>query len=103
MSFDEKSDTMDWKDETVWGLISLICGLLLALLYRYFDTFPQLGRAATLLSCSGGFYLLSIVVRILNHKGQALSGRPAFDEAKLKYLFPPLGFIIGIALLLSQR
>lgn len=85
-----------------WGLISQLCGLLLALLYLYFNTFPQLGRAAMLFCCSGGFYLLSIVVRIFNHKGQALSGKPTFDESRLKYLFPPLGFLIGIALLLSQ-
>jgi hypothetical protein len=46
------------------------------------------------------FYILSILVRIQNHRGQALTGRPAFNEAKLKLVFPVLGFAIGVALLL---
>ena len=100
MSFDEKTDVMNWKDECIWILISIGSGTLLALLYFYFQTFPAANPVVLVLLCCLGFYLLSILIRIQNHRGQALTGKPAFAEARLKFVFPVLGFALGIALLL---
>jgi len=41
MSYDEKTDRMDWKDEFDWIGISLISGLLLAFIFFYFERFPD--------------------------------------------------------------
>jgi len=100
MSFNEKTDQMDWKDEFVWMLISIVYGLLLSFLFLYFQRFPEANNLVVILSCCIAFYVLSILVRIQNHRGQALTGKPGFDEKKLKYYFPIPGFAVGVALLL---
>jgi len=100
MSFNEKTDKMDWKDESIWILISIGSGLLLALLYIYFQRFPETDNLQIILTCCIAFYALSIFIRIHNHRGQALTGKPAFAEAKLKFVFPVLGFAVGIAVLI---
>lgn len=100
MSFDEKTEKMDWKDEFVWILISIGSGVLLSLLYFYLKLFSDAHNLVVVLSCCIAFYVLSILVRIQNNRGQALTGKPAFDEKKLIYVFPILGFAIGLSLLL---
>jgi len=100
MSFNEKTDKMDWKDEITWILIAICSGVLLSYFYYYFQVFPDVNNLVVVFSCCISFYVLSILVRIQNHRGQALTGKPAFDEKKLKLVFPVLGFVIGIALLL---
>lgn len=100
MSFNEKTDRMDWKDEFIWVVISTGSGILLSSLYIYFHRFPDVNNLLLIIICCVAFYVLSILVRIQNHRGQALTGETAFDEAKLKFAFPILGFVVGIALLL---
>jgi len=100
MSFDDKTDKMNWKDESVWILISIASGLLLSFLYIYFQRFPDSGNFEVGTVCCIAFYALSIFLRIHNHRGQALTGKPAFDETKLKFVFPIFGFAVGIAVLL---
>jgi hypothetical protein len=100
MSFNENTDQMDWKDEFVWMLISVGSGALLSFLYIYFQRFQDANDVAVVLICCIAFYVLSILVRIQNHRGQVLTGRTGFDEKKLKFVFPVLGFAIGVALLL---
>ena len=100
MSFNEKTGQMDWRDEFIWILISIGSGILLSSLYFYFQRFPDVNNLVVVLTCCITFYVLSILVRIQNHRGQVLTGKPAFDEAKLKFAFPILGFSVGIALLL---
>jgi len=100
MSFNEKTGQMNWKDELVWVLISIASGILLSLVYFHFQRFANVNNFTVVLACCMAFYVLSILVRIQNHRGQALTGRPAFNEAKLKLVFPLLGFAIGVALLL---
>ena len=100
MSFNEKTDQMNWKDEFVWMLISACSGVILSFIYIYFKKFPDVNHLLVVLICCIMFYILSILLRIQNHRGQFLTGRTGFDEEKLKFIFPVLGFVIGIALLL---
>ena len=103
MSFDEKTGQMDWKDESGWILLSIGSGLTLTTLYLFFHRFPDANSFAVALICCFAFYALSILLRIQNQRGRALTGRPAFNESKLKYVFPVLGFVIGIALLVLEQ
>jgi hypothetical protein len=99
MSYDEKTGQMDWKDELVWILISIISGLLLAFLFYYFQKFPNANNLLiTLISCLS-FYILSILLRVQNHRGILLTGKTSFNENMLKYIFPILGFVVGLALI----
>ena len=100
MSFNEKTGQMDWKDELIWMLISIGSGMLLSSIYIYFQRFPHANYFVLVLICCASFYILGILIRIQNHRGKILTGRTAFDEAKLKFTYPVLGFIAGIALLL---
>ena len=99
MSYDEKTDRMDWKDEFDWIGISLISGLLLAFIFFYFDRFPDASHITVIAICCAGFYLLSILIRIQNHRGKLLTGETAANEKKLKFIFPVLGFALGLALI----
>jgi hypothetical protein len=99
MSFDEKTDKMNWKDEFVWIGISGFSGLVQWLLFGYFEKFEDVSHI-TLLSLSIlCFYILSILLRIQNYRGKFRTGKTAFPEKDLKWAFPVLGFLIGIALL----
>lgn len=100
MSFNDRTDRMDWKDEFVWIAISVVSGVLLAYLYYYFERFQDESSVVIGLICCVAFYVLSILVRIQNHRGQALTGKTAFDESKLKWIFPIVGFAIGFSVLL---
>ena len=40
MSYNEKTDQMDWKDEFTWMGIALVAGLILSILFIYFERFP---------------------------------------------------------------
>ena len=99
MSYDEKTDRVDWKDESGWIVISLMSGLLLSFTYSHFRRFPDTSHVAVMAICCVGFYILSILVRIQNHRGKALTGKTALNEKYLKLVFPILGFAIGFALL----
>ena len=101
MSYDEKTDQVDWKGESSWIIIPLISGLLLSFTYSHFRRFPGTSHIAVMAICCFGFYILSILVRIQNHRGKALTGKTAFNEKYLKLVFPMLGFAIGLALLFS--
>ena len=98
MSYDEKADKMNWKDEYTWLVVSLISGVLLWFIFFYFDKFSNISPAAFIAVCCICFYVLSILVRIQNHRGKILTGKRAINEKILKFIFPLLGF--GIALLL---
>jgi len=99
MSFDERTDQMNWKDEFVWIGISGVSGLVQWLLFIYFEKFEDVSHI-TLLSLSIlCFYILSILLRIQNYRGKFRTGKTAFPEKNLKWAFPVLGFLIGIALL----
>ena len=100
MTFNEKTDRMDWKDELVWLAISAVSGLLLWLVFFYFGRFSDFNQPLVLCFSIAGFYILSILVRIQNHRGRAVTAKTSFPEEKLKWLFPLLGFLIGLALLL---
>jgi len=102
MSFDEKTGRMNWKDESVWVLISVVSGVLLSSVYLYFQTFPDTDHLVIVLICPVGFYLLSILLRVQNHRGEVATGKTAIDEKMLKYIFPLLGFVVGIAFLWFQ-
>ena len=43
--------------------------------------------------CSLGFYVLSILGRIQNHRGRILTSKTAVPEHVLKYVFPVVGFL----------
>ena len=99
MSFDVNTDRMDWKDESSWMGIALVSGILLAALFLYVDRFPGAGALVVALCCSLGFYLLSILLRIQNHRGELWLGRTIHKESRLKIAFPLVGFAFGLALL----
>lgn len=99
VSYDEKTDRMNWKDEYSWLVISFVSGLFLSFLFIFFDRFPEANNIAIYAICCGGFYLLSILVRIQNHRGKSLTGKTGVKEKYLKYIFPLLGFGIGFAIL----
>ncbi len=100
MSFNEKNDQMDWKDESAWIIISVASGLILSYLFIYYQRFPDGNKLTIVVICCIAFYLFSILVRIQNHRGKAITGKPGFDEKTLKYFFPVPVFAIGIAILL---
>lgn len=100
MSYDAGTDKVNWRDELTWAAVSFCSGLVLALVYLYFDRFPGTGGVAIVLVCSLGFYLFSILIRIQNSRGRILTGKTAVAEHSLLYVFPVLGFLIGAALLL---
>ena len=99
MSYDEKTDQMNWKDEIVWFGISFLSGTVLSLLFLFFDKFPEANKITIFIICTVGFYILSILVRIQNHRGKILSGKTGIKEKYLKFIFPVLGFVIGVAVI----
>jgi hypothetical protein len=103
VSYDEKTDRMNWNDELSWLLISLFSGFVLSFLFICFDTFPKANTLAVYALCPACFYLLSIAVRIQNHRGKLLTGKTGIKEKYLKYIFPLLGFVIGFAVLFFLR
>jgi hypothetical protein len=100
MSYDVKADKMDWKDEYSWIVISIISGIVLSILFFHFDRFPGSSPiTVAVLSCLG-FYILSILLRIQNQRGRVLTGKSGLKEKIIKYIFPILGFAIGMAIIL---
>lgn len=90
---------MNWKDELSWVAISIGSGLLLSILLIYFDTYPDTKHIVIYTICCIGFYLLSILVRAQNQRGKPLTGKTGIEEKYLKYIFPLLGFGIGVAVI----
>ena len=99
MSYDDMTGRIVLKDEFTWIVISLISGLLLSLIFVYFDRFPNANHVVVSVLCSIGFYILSILIRAQNLRGKTLTGKTAFNEKYLKFVFPVLGFAIGFALI----
>ncbi len=84
MSYDEKTDKIDWKDEYAWVVISLISGLVLSFMFIYFKRFPTASNVAVLSICCICFYVLSILIRAQNHRGKDFTGKTAVNEKYLK-------------------
>jgi uncharacterized membrane protein len=99
MSYDEKTDKMDWKEEYSWMTISAISGIVLSLIFIYFDRFPTSNLVTIFSVCCIGFYTLSILIRIQNHRGKVITGKTGTDEKILKFVFPIVGFGLGLALI----
>ena len=99
MSYDDNTGKMDWKDESIWMLISLISGAFLSFIFIHFNRFQNAYSPAVFSLCCIGFYVLSILMRIQNHRGKILTAKTAINEKYIKYLFPLIGFGIGLALL----
>jgi uncharacterized membrane protein len=99
MSYDVKSDKMDWKNEYSWMVISIISGILLSFLFFHFDRFPGANTIIVMISSCFGFYILSLLLRIQNQRGRVLTGKPASKERIIKYIFPVIGFVFGFALI----
>jgi uncharacterized membrane protein YfcA len=100
MSYDDKTGKMDWKDESIWMLISLVSGIALSIVFIHFNRFQNVETTAVFLLCIIGFYVLSILLRIQNHRGKILTAKTAINEKYIKYIFPIIGFGLGLALLL---
>jgi len=99
MNFDLGTDRMDWRDEISWLVIAGISGMLMSLLFAAFDRFPGAGLPVVMLLCCVGFYVLSILLRLQNHRGEFWLGRTIVREGRLKLVFPAVGFVVGLALL----
>lgn len=99
MSYDEKTDKIDWKGEYSWMVISAISGIVLSFLFIIFNRFPNSSLVTILSGCCIVFYILSILIRIQNHRGKVLTGKTGSDTKKLKFVFPILGFGLGLALI----
>lgn len=99
MSYDSKTDRMDWKDESSWLGIATLSGLSMALVFGYFERFPGASPVILALSCCAGFYILSILLRLQNHRGEFWLGRTVLREGRLKVFFPLVGFAFGLVLL----
>ena len=99
VSYDETKDRMHWRDELVWVIIALVSGTLLAGLYVYYEKFPKVNNLILATICCAGFYLLSILIRAQNQRGKSLTGKVGIDEKYLKFIFPVLGFGVGLAIL----
>ena len=99
MSYNEKKDRMNWKDELSWLAISFVSGLVLTIFIVYFNRFPGASSIAIFAICCVCFYLLSILLRAQNHRGKPLTGKTAIKEQYIKYIFPLLGFGIGFAVI----
>jgi hypothetical protein len=99
MGYDEKTDKIDWKDEYSWIVISAISGIVLSFLFVYCNKFPNSNVVTIISVCCIGFYILSILVRIQNHRGRIMTGKTGSNEKILKFVFPILGFGLGLALI----
>lgn len=100
MSYDEKTGKMDWKDESIWMLISFVSGAVLSFIFILFNRFQNAGSVTVFSLCIIGFYVFSILLRIQNHRGKILTAKTAINEKYLIYIFPLIGFGLGLALLL---
>lgn len=99
MNYDLNTDRINWKDECSWIGIALVSGLVLSLLFSFFDRFPASNPLViTFWSCVG-FNVLSILLRLQNHRGEFWLGRTIHKESRIKVAFPVVGFVFGIALL----
>jgi|GEM_PF-1617667 len=99
MSYDEQTDRMNWKDEMNWIAISVVSGVLLSLLFLYFNTFPGANGVLLSVLCCIGFYVIGILLRVQNLRGKPLAGRERVKEKYMKYVFPVVGFGIGVAII----
>jgi hypothetical protein len=101
MSYDPKTDKMDWRDEATWIAISCASGLLLAVAFLRSGRFTAASPFVLVSICMAGFYVLSILIRIQNQRGRIHTGKALVDERYLKFIFPIAGFGLGVAILLT--
>jgi hypothetical protein len=73
--------------------------LLLACLSYFLQRLPDLNAFLAVLLYSVGFYFLSILLRLQNHRGKLWTGKTTLDEGRLKLVFPAVGFAIAAAVL----
>jgi hypothetical protein len=99
VSYDEITNRMHWKDELIWVIISVVSGILLVGLFIYFEKFTTVNNFLLATLCCAGFYVLSILIRAQNQRGKSLTGKAGIDEKYLKFIFPILGFGVGLAIL----
>ena len=90
---------MDWKDEASWLGIAVVSGLLMTAAFVVSQRFPDSSPVLIALISCAGFYLLSILLRIQNHRGHLFISTTIFKEKKLKSAFPLAGFGFGLALI----
>ena len=100
MSYDPKTNIMDWWDEATWLAISIASGLLLAVVFLQSEKFGGASPLVLTPICMASFYVLSILTRIQNQRGRIHTAKAAIGERHLKIIFPIVGFGIGIAILL---
>jgi len=100
MSYDINTDSMDWKGESSWIGIAVISGLILSLVFTYVERFPGSNPLVVALCSCLGFYVLSILLRLQNHRGEFWLGRTIHRERRLKFVFPVVGFAFGLALVI---
>jgi hypothetical protein len=97
MRHHEETGRAGWRKESGWLAISVFSGLILSLLYRYFNRFPTVNPVALMLTACSSFYFLSILVRARNLRRPTAAGQgAALPDRYLKILFPVLGFAIGL-------
>ena len=96
MRYVEKTDKIDWKGEWSWLAVSLISGIIMSLMFIYYNRFPGVSLAFIIICCCVGVHLLSILIRAQNHRGKVLSGKTGFNEKYLKYSLPFLAIGIGL-------
>ena len=99
MSYDDQTGRMNWKDESAWVAVSVISGTVLSFMFSHFNKFQNTSNISLISICCIGFYVLSILIRIQNHRGKILTSKTAVDEKYLKYVFPLIGFGLGLALI----
>ena len=96
MSYNEKTDKIEWKGEWSWFAVSLISGIIMSLMFVYYKRFPGVSLAFIIICCCVGIYLLSILIRAQNHRGKNILGKTGFNEKYLKYSLPFLSIGIGL-------
>ena len=99
MGFDPDTNEMDWHDELIWIGTALVTGVLLSLVLIYFQRFASTNIFLIIVLACSGIYLLGILLRIQNYRGQFWLGRTIVEERKLKFIAPAVGFAMGLALL----
>lgn len=90
------------RNTLFWAIMGAVFGPFAIPLISVFhlDRFPVANPIITVsLSCFG-FYLPSISLRIQNQRGRALTGKSLSKGGIIKFIFPVIGFVLGIALIL---
>ena len=101
MSYNPKTDSMNWRDETIWLAVSIASGLLLVVVFSHSEKFAGASPLVLNSICIVGSYVLSILTRTQNQRGRLHTSNATVGEKHLKLFLPIAGFGIGIAILLT--